>query len=449
MLLKARFALALCLLVFAIESRAQDCSPPAIVANAKSSNLFSPEQEMIFGELTLQRVARDMRFVRDEKLLAYVNEIGMRIAKHLPPSGLKFQFHLVDIPEANAFNLPGGHVLLSRKLVAFANSEDELAGVIAHELGHAVVHHAATDISEALRKILNVTSLGDRKDIAEKYNLLIERGRTKRFSRRDSHENEQQQEADRIGLFAMVAAGYDPSASTSLYDRLTEAEGKTGNWFSDLFGKTRPEQKRLREMIRATESLAPSCREGRSAKASEEFSKWQVDVVLFRETGRAEELPGLVWKRELEPKLRSDVEHFAFSHDGKYLLAQDSFSVTVMERQPFRVLFQIPVEEVDEAVFTPDGRFVVFITDSLRFERWSVEERKPVEVRELVLRRDCWERKLSPDGNYLACVDWGANANIVETRTSKKVWEKKNFYRFDLDEFLFGLMWHIGNDDNL
>src|SRR5262245_32216278 len=178
---KISITLALCSSVFCSFSKAQDCAPPAIVANARSSNLFSPEQEMIFGELVVQRMAGEIRFIRDEKLASYVNDIGDRLTKHLPPTGLKFQFHLVDMPEANAFNIPGGHVMLTRKLVAFVVNEDELAGVIAYELGHAVVRHGAADTSEAFRKILNVTALGDRKDIAEKYNLLIESARTKRI----------------------------------------------------------------------------------------------------------------------------------------------------------------------------------------------------------------------------------------------------------------------------
>ena len=447
MLRKIFFTLTLCSSVFCSSSHAQSCAPPSIVANAKSANLFSSEQEMIFGELTIQRMAGEIRFVRDEKLLAYVNNIGDRLTKHLPPTGLRFQFHLVDISEANAFNIPGGHVLLSRKLVAFVNNEDELAGVVAHELGHAVVRHAATDISEALRKILNINALGDRKDIIEKYNLLIERARIKRLSRKRGHENEQQLEADRLGLFAMVAAGYDPAAFSSFFDRLTETEGKTGSWFSDLFGNTRPEQKRLREMIRTTEQLPPACRDGRAAKATENFLTWQADVVSFREAGRKEELPGLIWKRELTPKLRSDVSHFAFSQDGKLLLAQDDFTVTVIEREPLRVLFQIPVEEANEAAFTPDGKFVVFTTDNLRYERWSVAEKKPIEVRELVLRRDCWEHKLSPDGNYLACVDTSTSANILDTKTGKKIWEKKEFYPLTGFEFFFWLASTKDDDD--
>ncbi|HEY9281962.1 MAG TPA: M48 family metalloprotease [Pyrinomonadaceae bacterium] len=439
---KILFALALCLSVFCPAAAAQqDCAPPGIVANAKSSNIFTPEQEMIFGELTIQNMAGEVRFVRDEKLLAYVNEIGARLAKHLPPTGLKFQFHLVDIGEANAFNIPGGHVMLSRKLVAFASNEDELAGVIAHELGHAVVRHGAADVSESLKKILNVTSLGDRADITEKYNLLIERARTKSFGRRRGHEDEQQLEADRAGLYAMIAAGYDPAAFSSFFDRLTESEGKTGGWFSDLFGKTRPEQKRLREMSRLTERVPPACREGRAASATDNFLRWQADVVSFREAGRTEELPGLVWKKELQPKLRGDVSHLSFSADGRLLLVQDDFSVTVVERaSPPRVLFQIPVEDANEAAFTPDGKYVVLTTENLRYEKWGVAERRPVEVREMVVRADCWEHKLSPDGNYLACVDITTTVNVLDTRTGKKVWEKKEFYPLSIFEYFSWLV---------
>jgi Peptidase family M48 len=433
---KISLTLALCSSVFCSFSNAQNCAPPVIVANAKTSNLFSPEQEMIFGELVIQGMAAEMRFIRDEKLAAYINELGDRLTKHLPPTGLKFQFHLVDMPETNAFNIPGGHVMLTRKLVAFVVNEDELAGVIAHELGHAVVRHGAADTSEALRKILNVTALGDRKDITEKYNLLIERARTKRISRGRGHENEQQLEADKIGLFAMIAAGYDPSAFFSFFDRLTESEGKTGSWFSDLFGSIRPAEKRLREMLRATEQLPPACRDGRAAKATESFLKWQADVVSFREASRKEVLPGLIWKKEINPKLRSDISHFAFSQDGKLILAQDDFAITVIERDPLRALFQILADNAHEAAFTQDGKFVVFTTKNLRYEKWSVAEGKPVEVRELVLRRDCWEHKLSPDGNYLACVDTSTSVNVLDTRTGKKVWEKKEFYPLSYFELL-------------
>ena len=429
----------LCISTVHTFASAQNCNPPAITANSQIYNIFSPEQEMILGELNLQRTAGEMRFVNDEKLLAYVREIGDRLIRHLPPTGLKFQFFIIDIPSANAFVTPGGYIYLSRKLIAFTKTEDELAGVMAHELGHATVRHGAADMSEVFKKILNVTTLGDRKDITEKYNLLIERQRTKRVRQSASHENDQQLEADRIGVFAMVAAGYDPTAFSEFFSRLVEEKATAGNWFTNIFGRSNPAKQRLREMIKATEQLPAVCRENR-ANASERYLNWQASVVSFRQSEVAEELPGLLWKKELTPQLRSDISHFSVSHDGTHFLAQDDFAITVVQRDPLKILFQIPTTDARPATFTPDGRFVVFGTEGLRFEKWNIADGKPVEIRELVVRRDCWEHELSPDGKFLACVDYGLGLNVLETQTGKKVFEKKDFHTLSYWEYFGWVM---------
>lgn len=434
--MKPLYAILTALLFSVATANSQTCQPPTIVANAKSDNLFSPEQEMIVGDLTLQRMSNEFREINDPALLNYVNDLGERIIKRLPPTGLKFKFHLIDYPEANAFNIPGGHVFISRKLVSFANNEDELAGVIAHELGHATTRYSAVALSDSMRRVLKVASLGDRRDVTEKYNLLIENARKERVSRKNNSENAGQLEADNIGLFAMVAAGYDPTAFFSFFDRLTESKGNTGDWFGNLFGTLKPTEKRLREISKATEKLPQSCRDGRAATATENFLKWQADVVNFRDAVIKEQLPGLIWKRELSPKLRSDVSHLEFSPDGRLLLAQDESGVTVIDRQTAKVQFQIPVTDVEKANFTPDGSDVVLLTENLRFERWSVAQKAPIEVRELVLRRNCWENELSPNGNYLACIDTETKVNIIDTKTGRKVWEKPQFYGLSIFEYL-------------
>jgi hypothetical protein len=403
---------------------------------------------MVLGELNYQRMSGDSRFIQDEKLLAYVRAIGEKLVRHLPPTGLKFQFFIIDMPTANAFNTPGGYVFISRKLISFTKTEDELAGVMAHELGHATVHHSAADMSDYFKKILNVTQLGDRKDVTEKYNLFIERVRTKSVSRNEGHESDQQLEADRIGLFAMTAAGYDPNAFTEFFERLVEEKAKSGNWFTNAFGNSSPTQKRLREMVKVTEQLPAACRDNRNANASENFLKWQADVVVFRESDIPEELPGLMWKKELAPQLKSDISHFAVTQDGAYFLAQDDFAITVVQREPLKIAFQIPVVDARPASFTPDGKFVVFGTDGLRFEKWNIAEAKPVEVRELVVRRDCWEQAYSPDGKYLACVDYSLGLNIVETATGKRVWQKKDFYALNFFELLGWIRAEAEGDSN-
>ncbi|HYV13299.1 MAG TPA: M48 family metalloprotease [Pyrinomonadaceae bacterium] len=434
----------LCITLGCVTASAQDCKPPAITANSQNYNIFSPEQEMILGELNSQRMASETRYIQDEKLLAYVREIGERLVRHLPPTGLKFQFFIIDIPDANAFNTPGGYVFISRKLIAFTKTEDELAGVMAHELGHAAVRHAASDMSELFKKILNVTQLGDRKDITDKFNLLIERARTKSVSRPSGHDSAQQLEADRIGLFAMVSAGYDPTAFSEFFARLTEAKAKSGNWFTNIFGGSTPTDKRLREMIKATELLPPACRENRNTNASQQYLNWQAEVVSFRQAQVAEELPGLIWKKELSPQLKSDIWHVAIAGDGKYFLTQDDFAVTIIQREPLKVAFQIPTTDARPASFTTDGKFVMFGTDSLRFEKWSIAEAKPVEVRELVIRRDCWEQMFSSDGKYLACVDYDLGLSVIETETGKRIFQKKEFAKLNFFELI---MWALRDDD--
>jgi len=437
----------LCLTIRCVAASAQDCKPPAITANSQNYNIFSPEQEMIFGDLNYQRMAADSRYLQDEKLLSYIRDIGERLVRHMPPTGLKFRFYIIDIPEANAFNTPGGYIFISRKLIAFTQTEDELAGVMAHELGHATVRHSASDVSELFKKILNVTQLGDRKDITEKFNLLIERERTKSVSRISNHESAQQLEADRIGLFAMVAAGYDPNAFSEFFARLTEAKAKSGNWFTNIFGGSSPTEKRLREMIKVTELLPAPCRENRSANASQQYLSWQADVVSFRQGQIAEELPGLIWKRELSPQLKSDIWHVAISSDGEYFLAQDDFAITLFRRNPLKVAFQIPTTDARPAWFTPDGKFVVFGTESLRFEKWSIADAKPVEVRELVVKRDCWEQQFSPDGKYLACVDYNLGLSVLETQTGKRVFQKKEFAKLNVLEFILWIAGMADDDD--
>ena len=212
----------------------QTCDPPQIVANARTDNIFTPEQEMVLGELTLQRLSTEFRPIRDPQLLAYVESIGAKLLEKFPNTGLKYTFHIIEYPEANAFNIPGGHVFLTRKLIGFVTSEDELASVIAHELGHAAVRHGAQDISSAMKRVLGISTLGDRKDIVDKYNRLIENARTKRAPARRGHENEQQLEADKLGFFAMVAAGYDPNASFTFFDRLTARRVVGSAIFSEI-----------------------------------------------------------------------------------------------------------------------------------------------------------------------------------------------------------------------
>lgn len=414
------------------------CQPPAPLVATAGANIFTPQQEMDLGDAIAEQVQRDFRVIEDDATTAHLRRIGERIVRQMPQTGLQFRFFLFDIPEANAFTLPGGRIYVSRKLIALTRSEDELAGVISHELGHAVTRQPATGMTRLLREVLGVTSVSDRQDIFAKYNELVEntRRKPKAFNRGESHEQKEQVIADQIGLYALAAAGYDPQSLSAFWDRYAETKGKTsGGFLSDLFGTTRPEVVRLREMLKLLGTLPAECIAAKSTVSAEEYQKWQAAVINYSGLGGKEVLHGVLSKTVLDPPLRSEVTHLRFSPDGKYLLAQDDSGINVLTREPFQILFRIDAPEALPAQFAPDSQTIAFSTPGLRVESWNVAEQKQQSVKEMYVRDRCLQLELSPDGKALGCLEGDFDLTLYNVATGEQIFQKKSFYKpnfFDL-----------------
>jgi len=406
------------------------CQPPVLQTPAAGLNIFNDQQESDLGDAIAEQLQRNFRVINDDTITLHLTRIGQRIIRHIPPSTLRFQFFLVDLPEANAFTLPGGRIYVSRKLVAFAQSEDELAGVLAHELGHLLAHQGAIQMSKALRQLLGVTAVGDRRDIFEKYNMLVDNAARKPnvFDRGNEKEEGDQLVADQIGLFAVASAGYNPEASARFFDRVTENKGRKGSFFSDLFGATNPETKRYREMIKAVASMPASCIEPRVSEDPDEFRKWQTAVINYTGAGRREALHAVLKKSTLEPPLRSDITHLRFSPNGKFLLAQDDAGINVLSVQPFASLFRIDAPEAKHAHFTPDSQEIVFSNADLRVQAWDVREQKIKNAYEVFARKGCLQSVLSPSGRVMACLDPELSLNLYDVATGTQIFQKKEFY---------------------
>jgi len=97
---------------------------------------MSEQQEIQMGAQANLAVLKEYAALDNSALQAYVNEVGQRLAKQSERPGLSWHFTVVDSPEVNAFSLPGGYVYITRGLLAYLNSEAELAGVVGHEIGH-------------------------------------------------------------------------------------------------------------------------------------------------------------------------------------------------------------------------------------------------------------------------------------------------------------------------
>jgi WD40 repeat protein len=419
----------------------QTCQPPALPIPTSGQNIFTEEQEMMLGDAIAEHLQRDHAIIDDAEVTAYLKRIGARLIQHLPPTELKFQFFVFDINDVNAFTLPGGRIYVSRKMIAFARNEDELAGVVAHELGHIIARHSTMDMTFLMREILGVTEVSDRRDIFQKYNLLIENTARKRkvFEKLGNHEEGTQNVADLIGLYAMTRSGYDPQAQAALWDRYHELRGKTGGFFSDLFGRTKPGQKRLREMLKGLATLPPECLGTKVTSTSAEFQQWQSVVIGYTGLRMKESLTGLLAKRSLNPALRSDIHHLRFSPDGQYLLAQDDSGISVLNRK-LTSLFRIYAPDARPAQFSPDSTRIVFHTPNLRVESWDVKEQKLKNAHEVILRRGCLQTTLSSDGKTLACLDTEYGLVLVDTATGTPIVEKKSFSRVGFSDIFMLLM---------
>jgi predicted Zn-dependent protease len=103
----------------------------------------SLEGESRTGQEAAKVVEQQVGLVDDPELAGYVRAIGDRLASHAERPGVEYRFAVLDLSDPNAFALPGGYVYVSRGLLALTNSEDELANVIGHEVGHVVARHYA------------------------------------------------------------------------------------------------------------------------------------------------------------------------------------------------------------------------------------------------------------------------------------------------------------------
>ena len=429
-----RWTLLLALLFFLarVVCAQSSCPPLQAPAPDPAKLLFTPRQEMELGEIIRQQLESDFLVVDEDQVTAYLKGVGERVAAHLPATGLRYEFLLYDQPEIQAFGMPGGRVYVSRKIVAFLRSEDELAGLLGHELGHLAARQQALDMSRNFRETLGLKSLAGDEDLFGLYNLYIESARLKKGHANPSDEEEKSQKiADQIGVQAVARAGYAPQAFPDLLDRIMQTKGKTGSWLSDLFGATRPDSRRLRDALKDVANLPASCIEPRAAAPSGEFRQWQAAVLHYQGIGHAEHLSGVLARKPLSQPLRGDIEHFRFSPDGKFILAQDEGGIYVLSRDPFKSVFRIDSVDAQPAQFSPDSRQVVFFSSGLRVETWDIDRQEQTTVTDVPAIQGCRQTALSPDAKFLACFGNALDLTLYEVETGEALFKKEKFFDFD------------------
>lgn len=166
-------------------------------------------------------VEAQLGLVEDEELAAYIDELGQALAKHSPRQNVRYHFHVVAMDEPNAFALPGGHIYVSRGLLALANSEAELANVLGHEIGHVAARHAAQ--RDALEKLLSVMTMVGYVAAAAGGATSNGNGGPVGTPGLYKYSRDQESEADRIGQDLAVMAGIDPAGMADFMRSLDQA----------------------------------------------------------------------------------------------------------------------------------------------------------------------------------------------------------------------------------
>jgi len=119
------------------------------VTGKRQLMLMSEADELKLGQETDKQVLESFGIYNDPALQKYISDLGHRMAHISHRPNLQFNFRLLDSPVINAFAVPGGYVYITRGILAYLNSEAELAGVMGHEIGHVAARHSAQQYSKA------------------------------------------------------------------------------------------------------------------------------------------------------------------------------------------------------------------------------------------------------------------------------------------------------------
>jgi predicted Zn-dependent protease len=231
------------------------------VSGRRELSLVSASRERELGREEAKKIEATMGFVDDPRLAAYVRQVGARLAARAPLAA-DYTFHVVDMAEPNAFALPGGWVFVSRGLLALMNSEDELAGVLGHEIGHVAARHAVQRVSRAA-PIAIVTGLGAAATglVSPTLGGLVGgMGAITNELLLAPYGRDQEREADRVGAELSAAAGWDPAALASSLRTLEREEGLGRTRTSDgpsFFATHPPLPERVETVTAFAGGLAP------------------------------------------------------------------------------------------------------------------------------------------------------------------------------------------------
>lgn len=200
------------------------------VSGKAERTVMDERSEIEQGRQQHQQVLAEYGELKDARLQAYVNEIGQSLARRSDRPQLEWHFTVLDSPEVNAFALPGGYVYVTRGIMAYMDSEADLAGVMGHEIGHVAARHSAQRATReqtaglgvlaasVLGALLESRGVSGAGDLAQQVSQGVAAGYIARYSR------DQESEADRLGAAYLARGNYNPANMVDVIHVLQDQE---------------------------------------------------------------------------------------------------------------------------------------------------------------------------------------------------------------------------------
>jgi predicted Zn-dependent protease len=243
---------------------------------------LSVEKEKEMGKRLVLQIERQLEIIRDPTVQQFLERIGERIVSHSGHAPYDFRFYVVKSPDPNAFAIPGGHVFLASGLIIMASSEDEIAGVVGHEIAHIKARHIAKRIERSRKlSLLSLAGIlagvimgGKATGAMTATSLAAGQALALKYSRDD------EKEADQLGFGYLTEAGYDGWGLVTFLKKMHQTSFQPSGTPPSYLSTHPGTEERISYLLEKLRDSSPRARDG------EEKELKRVQAKLFVEERR-------------------------------------------------------------------------------------------------------------------------------------------------------------------